>query len=116
MAFTAVSTSLTVSAAERAVIWAMSSERGCKPEPPKILSPQLQPRTGGRTNSHVTTAAISQSENAGDKVSGHPAYPTRFPVQLLPCRDHRLLSLSEGDCTEYQESAAPPELAACKAA
>jgi len=37
----------------------------------------------------MSPAAISQSENAGDKVSGHPAYPTRFPVQLSPCRDHR---------------------------
>jgi hypothetical protein len=27
-----------------------------------------------------------------------------------------LLSFSEGDCTKYQESAALPELAACKAA
>ncbi len=26
------------------------------------------------------------------------------------------LSFSEGDCTKYQESAALPELAACKAA
>jgi hypothetical protein len=38
----------------------------------------------------VSPAAISQSENAGDKVSGHPAYQTRFPVQLSLSRDHRL--------------------------
>ena len=28
----------------------------------------------------------------------------------------RVMSFSEDDCTEYQESAALPELAACKAA
>ena len=38
----------------------------------------------------VSPATISQSENAGDTVFVHPAYQIRFPVQLSPCRDHRL--------------------------
>jgi len=39
---------------------------------------------------------------------------------ILTAREHfgqaKPLSFSEGDCTKYQESAALPELAACKAA
>jgi hypothetical protein len=38
---------------------------------------------------------------------------------ILTAREHfgqAKLSFSEGDCTKYQESAALPELAACKAA
>lgn len=41
----------------------------------------------------------------------HPA-SSAVLVMLWPER----LSFSEGDCTKYQESAALPELAACKAA
>jgi len=64
---------------------------------------------------------------ADDAAPGDPSAPGRFRLKdpfapgSLKGTDLKsgiliLVSLSEGDCTEYQESAAPPELAACKAA
>ncbi len=38
---------------------------GCKPESPKIPSPQLQPRTGGRPSSHVTSRHFAVGKRRG---------------------------------------------------
>ena len=82
-------------------------------KPAAEIDPQLTPQLFSQLKqaSTLTEVTLAQQEKL--------LWATEIPDtdwDLVFVLDKEALSFSEGDCTKYQESAALPELAACKAA